>query len=104
MQPTPFGVTPNFPEARAINASIIKALRQAPPPRLVVLSSVGSEQPSGLGNITQTHLLEEDLRDLTFPVAIVRAGAFLENNLGALSQGRGTGVAHQPGRPGPRHG
>jgi NAD(P)H dehydrogenase (quinone) len=49
------------------------------PPRLVVLSSVGSQQSGGLGTITSTHLLEEALGDLPFPTAIVRAGSFLEN-------------------------
>ncbi|OLV16118.1 nucleoside-diphosphate-sugar epimerase [Deinococcus marmoris] len=92
MQPTPFGVTPDFPEARAINASVAQALHQSSPPKLVVLSSVGSEQSSGLGNITQTHLLEVELRDVTFPIAFVRAGGFLENNLGALGPAASSGI------------
>ena len=88
MQPTPFAVSPDFPEAKALNAGIVEALRRSPPPRLVVLSSVGSEQASGLGNITQTHMLEEALADFTFPIAIVRAGALLENFLGSPSARR----------------
>lgn len=91
IQPTPFGVSPNFRKAKALNASFVAALTQTPPPRLVVLSSVGSEQTSGLGNITQTHLLEEELRDLPFPTAFVRAGALLENNLGSLKRAASTG-------------
>ena len=91
IQPTPIGVSRDFPEARALNASFVAALGQTPPPRLVVLSSVGSEQSSGLGNITQTHLLETELKDLPFPTAWVRAGALLENNLGALERARATG-------------
>lgn len=92
MQPTPFAVSPGLPEARAINAGIVEGLRRAPPPRLVILSSVGSERTSGLGNITQTHLLEQALGDLAFPLATVRAGAFLENNLHALEAARESGV------------
>ncbi len=92
MQPTPFAVSPDFPEAKALNAGIVEALRRSPPPRLVVLSSVGSEQASGLGNITQTHMLEEALADFTFPIAIVRAGALLENFLASLGQVGETGV------------
>lgn len=91
MQPTPVAVAPGFPEAKALNAALTEALRLSPPPKLVVLSSVGSEQSSGLGNITQTHLLEEDLQNLTFPIAIVRAGAFIENNLHALERAAATG-------------
>ena len=92
MQPTPLGVSPDFPEATALNAGITEALRRSPPLRLVVLSSVGSEQASGLGNITQTHLLEKALADVTFPIAFVRAGAFLENNLHSLARVTDTGV------------
>ena len=91
MQPTPIAVAPGFPEARALNAGLRGALRRSPPPRLVVLSSVGSERTSGLGNITQTRLLEEALGDLPCPTAFVRAGAFVENNLGALGRAESTG-------------
>ena len=91
MQPTPIAVAPDFPEAHALNAGLREALRQMPPPRLVVLSSVGSEQTSGLGNITQTHLLEEAMGDLPCPTAFVRAGAFIENNLGARGRVESTG-------------
>ena len=91
MQPTPVAVSPDFPEANALIASLVEALRRSPPQRLVVLSSVGSERTSRLGNITQTHLLEEALGDLPFPTAFVRAGAFLENNLHALERAATTG-------------
>ena len=92
MQPTPLGVSPGFPEATALDASMTEALRRSPPPRLVVLSSVGPEQASGLGNITQTHLLEQALADVAFPIAIVRAGALLENYLASLGRAAETGV------------
>lgn len=92
MQPTPLGVSPGFPEATALNASIIEALRRSPPPRLVVLSSVGSEQTSGLGNITQTHMLEDALANVTFPIALVRAGGLLDNYLGLRGRVAETGV------------
>lgn len=92
MQPTPFGVLPDFPEAKAINAGLAEALRRVSIPRLVVLSSVGSEQPGGLGNITQTHLLEEALRDVSIPIAFVRAGSFLENYIADLQAAASSGV------------
>jgi len=91
MQPTPVAVAPSFPEAKAITASLREALHRMAPPRLVVLSSVGSQQTSGLGNITQTHLLEEALGDMPYPTAFVRAGAFIENNVGALARAASTG-------------
>ncbi len=85
MQPTPVVVDPTFPLAHALTASFVRALRQAPPPRLVVLSSIGSEKPVGLGNIAQTYLLEQALDGVVPQLAIVRAGAFLENVLGSLA-------------------
>jgi len=48
MLPPFFAPAPGWPEAKAIIASFREALRQAPPPRLVALSSVGSQQSSGL--------------------------------------------------------
>lgn len=83
-----------YPEAKAVIASFQEALRQAPPPRLVLLSAMGSEQTSGLGNITTTHLMEEALHDLPFPTAFVRAGGFLENYTGGLEAAAATGVYH----------
>ncbi len=94
MQPPVFIPAPGYPMARANIASFTEALKQTPPPRLAVLSSVGSEQGSGLGNITATHLLEESLQNAPFPVAFVRAGAFIENNLPALKGAAATGIFH----------
>jgi uncharacterized protein YbjT (DUF2867 family) len=79
MLPPFFTPSPGFPEAQALVDSYREALRRVPSSRVVALSSVGSEKSSGLGLITSTHLLEEGLRDLPFPVAFVRAGSFFEN-------------------------
>lgn len=81
MLPPFFTPAPGYPESKAIIASYRNALQHSVPPRLVVLSSIGSEQSSGLGLITQTHLLEEALSDLPCPTAFIRAGSFLENFL-----------------------
>ena len=92
MQPTPIGVTRDFPQAHALNDAIVAALDRSPPPRLVVLSSVGSEQDSGTGNIFQTHLLEQALDRFTFPLAFARAGSLLENYVPMLGHVRESGV------------
>lgn len=84
--------TPGYPEAKATVASYAEALRRSPPPRLVVLSSFGSEKAGGLGNITSTHLLEAALADAPFPVAFVRPGSFMENYGYALHQAQATGA------------
>ncbi len=81
--------SPDFREAKALVASYQQAFAAAPPPKLVALSSWGSEKTSGLGLITSTHLLEEALRDQPFPVAFLRAGGFYENYLYGLQAGLG---------------
>jgi len=92
MMPPIMVPTPGYPEAKAVIASFQEALRQAPPPRLALLSSVGSEKSSGLGNITSTSLMEEALGDLPFPTAFVRAGGFFENYVGGLAGAAATGM------------
>jgi uncharacterized protein YbjT (DUF2867 family) len=79
----------DFREAKAVIASYKQALAKTPPTKLVVLSSMGSERPSGLGLITATHLLEQALSDLPFPVAFIRAGGFYENYLFGLQAAQG---------------
>ncbi len=91
MVPPIFGQGPDFAATRAMIASFREALRAAPPPRLVVLSSLGSEKTHGLGLITSTHLLEEGLGDLAFPLAFIRAGGFMENAIGSLGPAAATG-------------
>ncbi|MCY1023268.1 NmrA family NAD(P)-binding protein [Pyxidicoccus sp. MSG2] len=91
MLPPVIAPTPDFAEVKAMIASFREALRQAPPPRLVVLSSFGSQQRSDLGLITATHLLEESLDGLPLPTAFVRAGSFLENYAHGLGRVASTG-------------
>ena len=81
--------SPDFREAKAVVASYKEALAKSAPPKLVALSSMGSEKTSGLGLITSTHLLEEGLRNEPFPVAFVRAGSFYENYLFGLQAAQG---------------
>ncbi len=92
MMPPIMVPSPDYSEAKAVVASFREALEKAPPPRLALLSSFGSEQSSGLGNITATHLMEEALGDLPFPTAFVRAGSFLENYIGGFGAAAATGV------------
>ena len=86
MIPPTMTPSPDYRETKAVIASYREALRQAPPPRIVFLSSFGSQQPSGLGNITSTHLLEVAMSDWSFPTAFIRPGSFIENYLYGLPQ------------------
>ena len=85
---------PGFPEAKAMIASFREALRRSPPPRLVLLSSIGSQQDHGLGMITATQMLESGLADLPIPTAFVRPGSFLENYTHGLDTAAESGVFH----------
>lgn len=91
MIPPDFAPDPGLPEQKRIIAAFRQALQNAQPGRAVFLSSIGAEQPSGLGLITSTHLMEEATRTLPLPVAYLRAGSFMENWLGALDHIRATG-------------
>src|SRR5580658_10564362 len=91
MIPPDFAPAPGLPDQRRTIAAIREALEQANPGKAVFLSSIGSEQPSGLGLITSTHLMEQAMRTLPIPVAYLRAGSFMENWLGALDHIRATG-------------
>ncbi len=79
----------DFREAKAVVASYKEALANAAPPKLVALSSMGSEKTSGLGLITSTHILEEGLGNLPIPTAFIRAGSFYENYLFGLQAAQG---------------
>ena len=92
MLPPTMTPAPGHPEAKTTIASYQDALRIAPPPRLVLLSSFGSERSSGLGNITATHLMEQALDDLAMPTVIVRPGSFMENYLYGLHQAEASGI------------
>jgi len=88
MIPPNFAPTPGFLETRTTLASLHKALSEAPPKKAVYLSSIGSEQTHGLGLITSTHLLEEQLGSLPIPSAFLRAGWFMENSLWDVTAAR----------------
>ena len=89
MLPAIWAPSPDFKEAKAIIANYVEALTKAPPPRLVALSSMGANRTSGLGMITALSLLEQGFRNLTCPVAFVRAGGFFENFLYGLRAAQG---------------
>jgi uncharacterized protein YbjT (DUF2867 family) len=89
MLPTVWTPSPDFKEAKGVIANYVEALTKAVPPRVIALSSMGTNRTSGLGNITSLSLLEQGFRDLVAPVAFVRAGGFFENFLYGLHVAQG---------------
>ncbi|VTU29161.1 NAD(P)H azoreductase [Variovorax sp. SRS16] len=84
MLPAVWAPSPDFKEAKGVIANFAKALTEAAPPRVVALSSMGAHKSHGLGMITALSLLERGFRNLTSPIAFVRAGGFFENFLFGL--------------------
>jgi len=84
MLPAVWAPSPDFKEAKDVIANYVKALTKVAPPRVVALSSMGANRTSGLGMITGLSLFEQGFRNLTSPVAFVRAGGFFENFLYGL--------------------
>jgi uncharacterized protein YbjT (DUF2867 family) len=89
MLPAVWAPSPDFREAKGVIANYVEALTYTVPPRVVALSSMGADRTSGLGMITGLALLEQGFRNLTSPVAFVRAGAFFENFLFGLQAAQG---------------
>ncbi len=89
MLPAVWAPSPDFNEAGGVIANFVEALTRASPPRVVALSSMGANRTSGLGMITALSLLEQGFRDLTLPIAYVRAGGFFENFLFGLHVAQG---------------
>jgi len=76
--PPNFDPQPDFPEARAIGATLKSALQQAAPGRVVYLSTIGAqaEQPNLL---TQHSIIESSFKELALPITFLRPAWFMEN-------------------------
>lgn len=77
---------------RALGEPIVAALRAAGVPRVVALSSLGAEQPTGTGFITALHEQERRLRELDTRLTLLRPALFMESHLAALESVAATGV------------
>lgn len=91
MLPPQFSPAPGFPEARACLGALVEALETARPGKVVALSSIGAHHGTGLGLITQLHMLEEALCGLELPTARIRAAWFMENAVQDIGPARETG-------------
>jgi uncharacterized protein YbjT (DUF2867 family) len=89
MLPAVWAPSPDYKEAKGVIANYAEALSMAAPPRVVALSSMGANRTSGLGLITALSLLEQGFRNLTSPIAFVRAGGFFENFIYGLHVAQG---------------
>jgi uncharacterized protein YbjT (DUF2867 family) len=67
-----------------IGAATVRALVEAKVKRVVLLSSLGAEHPSGTGPIVGLHRQEQRLKDTGLDVVSLRAGYFMENLYGSI--------------------
>lgn len=66
--------------AQVVSAAIVEAARRARLPKIVALSSVGSQISRGTGNILTTYIMEQSLGSLPdVAVGFMRAAGFMEN-------------------------
>lgn len=68
-----------FAQADSMARSIAEAATRTQLPKLVALSSIGAEQPSGTGWIAMNRLLEQHLSQTELPITFLRAAYFMEN-------------------------
>jgi NAD(P)H dehydrogenase (quinone) len=99
MIPPNFTPAPGFPETKRTLTVIYDALAKARAKKAAYLSSIGSEQQSGTGLITQTHMLEAMLGDLPMRHVFLRAGWFMENFAGDVASARNEGKIYSHLQP-----
>jgi NAD(P)H dehydrogenase (quinone) len=89
--PPNFDPSPDFREARAIAATLQRALDAARPGKVVYLSTIGAqaEQPNLL---TQHTIIEKALGDLPVPITFLRPGWFMENSGWDVAPATSSGV------------
>ncbi len=91
MVPSSFDPLPEFPEARAIGATLRSALEAARPARVVYLSTIGA-QASQSNLLTQHTIIEKAISNLTIPLAVLRPAWFMENCSWDVAPARERGV------------
>lgn len=81
-----------FEQAGIVAEVVAQAIEASRLPKLVLLSSVGADQPAGTGVIATNHVTEQRLRRLDIPLTFLRASYFMENWTGAIHSVRTEGV------------
>ena len=91
MVPPNFDPLPDFPEARAIAATLKSAIETAHPARVVYLSTIGA-QAAQSNLLTQHSIIEKTLGQLPVPLTFLRPGWFMENSIWDVAPARENGV------------
>ena len=81
-----------FVETEKVIKAFQTAIENSSLEKLVVLSSVGAQHPSGTGPIVTNHLLEQVFGKLDIPTTFVRATYFMENWNSVLETVKSEGI------------
>lgn len=79
MTPSNYDPEPGFPQTRKILNAVSAAIKAARPGRVVFMSTVGA-QASQENLLTNATIMEEGLRALPVPMALLRPAWFMENS------------------------
>jgi NAD(P)H dehydrogenase (quinone) len=77
--PPNFDPSPDFPEARAVAATLRSAIEEARPSRVVYLSTIGA-QATRSNLLTQHSIIEQVLGESSIPICFLRPAWFMENS------------------------
>lgn len=93
ISPPQYSMDNLFSQAETIANNIVQATLAARLPKLVVLSSIGADQPEGIGLIAMNRMLEQRLGHVGLPpVTFLRAAYFMENWAPAVRDARQQGI------------
>lgn len=79
MTPSNYDPEPGFPQTRKILDAVSKAIEAARPGRVVFMSTVGA-QAKQENLLTNATIMEQGLRALSVPMALLRPAWFMENS------------------------
>jgi len=99
MKPPYYEAEDMFDETRKIITAFQTAIKNSTLEKLVVLSSIGAQMPTGTGVVGTLYLLEEALKDSEIPVTFIRPPSFMENWNSVLETVKTEGILpsfHQP--------
>jgi NAD(P)H dehydrogenase (quinone) len=93
LPPPDFDPEPGYPGAQTVIKSVVSALKTAKPGKVLCLSTIGADAIHD-NLLSQRTMMETALRDLSFPLTILRPGWFIENSVLDVVSARETGVIH----------
>ena len=93
LPPPVFDPAPGYPEAQAVIDSVVAALKEARPGRVVCLSTIGADAVHD-NLLSQRTMMEAALRKLGLPLTILRPAWFIDNAAWDVAEARETGLIH----------